>query len=126
MLPTFKTCPSWGSQIGWSIVLWHVDEGLSDGTEAAPDEVDDDNSPLLVVVEPSDEGDAPGGPTVTVVSFPLIVVSIRADDGPAVVDAEVVVASRGTTAPAMMPLVRVKRARRRERLAMAVKERLAW
>jgi hypothetical protein len=123
MLPTFRTCPSCGSQIGWSIVLWHVEATSLVGAEAASDEVDEgDDPPVEAGV---DDGDAVGGPAVTVVSFPLIVVSISAEDGPAVVDADVVVACRGTTAPARMPLAMIKRVKRKEYTAMVIKSVLA-
>lgn len=110
-------------------MLWHVESPLSDGAAAAPDEVvEGDDPPVSVAaVVPGDEGDTVGGPAVTVVFVPPIVVSISADDGPAgVVVVPPVVACRGTTALAMMPLASTKRMKRRERTAMAIKERASY
>jgi hypothetical protein len=100
--------------------LWHVVSKLWVGTETAPDEVDEgDEPPVEVVVVASDEGDKVGGPASTVVSLPLMVVSISAEDGPAVVEVAVVVACRGATAPARTPLAMMKRVKRTEVTAMA-------
>jgi hypothetical protein len=83
-------------------------EGSAEGCE----EVEDGGDPPSALELDGD--DAVGGPAVTVVRVPLIVVSINADVGLAVVAVPLVVACLSATRPARIPLVRTKRQRRND------------